>query len=127
MRISECIQRRRKVNVRVLDRSPVRRLRSFGFFLVVLASAVGLRQFACGDEPRHYTLTGPSMVHIERVADGLYKYQTLESRFRLTQDAVRHDKFVPRLITTTIKGSWDGTDEKYSVVVTIDELRGRAP
>ena len=115
------------MNVRVLDRLPVRRSQPFELVLTVLACAVGLRQPAFADDPLRYTLTGPSVVHIERAADGLYKFQTLESRFRLTQDAARHDKFVPRLITTTTKGSWDGIDEKYSVVVTIDELGGRTP
>ena len=115
------------VNAPILDRTPVRRLQLFGLVLTVFVSVIGSGQPVFADEPLRYTLTGPSVVHIERSADGLYKYQTLESRFRLTQDAARHDEFVPRLITTTTKGSWDGTDEKYSVVVTIDELRGRTP
>jgi hypothetical protein len=115
------------VNGSALDPLPVARLQSFKLFLTVLAYAIGVRQAAFADEPLRYTLTGPSVVHIERAADGLYKFRTLESRFRLTQDAARHDKFVPRLITTTTKGSWDGIDEKYSVVVTIDELGGRTP
>ena len=67
------------------------------------------------------------MVHIQRAPDGLYKFQKKESSFWLTQDTYRHDKFVPRLITTTAIGSWDGIDEQYSVVVTIDELEGRTP
>jgi hypothetical protein len=81
---------------------------------------------ALADNPQSYTLTAPSVAHIQRGADGHYKIQAQESRFWLTQDAPRHDKFVPRLVTTTTNWSWDD-DEKYSVVVTIDELAGRTP
>ena len=48
------------MNVRVLDRSPIRRLQPFELVLTVLASVVGLRQPAFADEPLRYTLTGPS-------------------------------------------------------------------
>ena len=73
-----------------------------------------------------YTVTGPSGAHVKRKADGSYAIQARESRFWLTRDYRRQAHFIPHLITTTTNWSWDG-DEKYSVVVTIDELRGRTP
>jgi len=115
------------VNTRVLDRSPVRRWQPLVLVIAVLASAIGGQQAALADEPLRYTLTAPSVAHIQRTADGLYKFRTQESHFHLTQDTARHDKFSPRLVTTTVNGSWDGMDEKYSVVVTIDELGRRTP
>ena len=83
-------------------------------------------QAALAEEPVRYTITGPSVANIERGEDGQYNIQAQESRYWLTQNYHLDPKFVPRLVTTTTNWSWDG-EEKYSVVVTIDELGGPQP
>lgn len=99
--------------------------RSSRTYLLALFASLTVTS-ALADNSQGYTLTAPSVAHIQRKADGHYKIQAQESQFWLTQDAARHANFVPRLVTTTTHWSWDD-EEKYSVVVTIDELAGRTP
>jgi len=75
-----------------------------------------------------YTVKAPpSVAHIQKGTGDNYKIQAQESRFWLTQDYRRQARFIPRLITTTTNWTRDGSDEDYSVVVTIDEMHGRTP
>jgi len=100
------------------------RLRTCRVALALCVCSGLLIQFAVADRSPGYTVTGPSEAHVQRKSDGSYKIQAQESRFWLTHDYRRQARFSPRLITTTTNWSWDG-DEQYSVLVTIDELRGR--
>lgn len=97
-----------------------------GLLLPLSVAVMSIGEAALAGEPVHYTIAGPSVANIERGADGQYNIHAQESRYWLTQNYHLDPKFVPRLVTTTTNWSWDG-DEKYSVVVTIDELGGPQP
>jgi hypothetical protein len=114
------------VKPRRIDELALGRWRLCPLALALCASTISVASLAPAANAPGYTVTAPSVAHVQRGPHGSYKIQAQESRFWLTHDYRRRARFIPRLVTTTTNWSWDG-DEKYSVVVTIAELRGHTP